>query len=80
MGEDVLIFCDIEIVNITILSIQLTKKILDIDKVMISNLISFSEKGLKYKDRVKVRPLWIILSKLSGYAKHFDETKYVFFL
>ena len=43
-----------------------------------SNKIYFSKMGLKYfighKDDAKVKPLCIILPKMSGYANSFDET------
>lgn len=47
---------------------------------MIFNKDSFGKKRFKYfigyKDYEKVKPLGILPSKISGYTKTFDETKY----
>ena len=55
-----------------------------INKIVIFNKISFGKKGFKnfigYKDGKKVRPLCILLPKMSAYRKDFDETKYISFL
>ena len=49
---------------------------------MISNKVTFGKKGFKYfigyKDNDKINPLCKILPKMSGCAKSFDETKYIF--
>ena len=54
----------------------------NVKKILTSNKVSFSKRGFKYfigyRDDVKVKPLCIILPKMSGYAKYFDETKYLF--
>ena len=46
--------------------------------------VSFGKKGFKYvigyKGRKKVRPLCVILPKISAYRRDFDETKYMSFL
>ena len=56
----------------------------DIDKILISNNISFCKKAIKYfigdKDNEKVKPLCTMLPKMNGYTKSFNETKYIFFL
>ena len=53
-----------------------------INKIVVSNKVSFGKKGFKYfigyKD-AKIRPLCIFLPKMSAYRRDFDETKYVFF-
>ena len=58
-------------------------KNMDIDKIVVSNKVSFSKKGFKYfigyKD-TKIRPLCIFLPKMSAYRRVFDETKYMSFL
>ena len=55
---------------------------LDIEKILVStNNVSFGKKGFKYffgyKDHdYKIKPLCIMLQKVSGYAENF-ATKYV---
>ena len=55
---------------------------IDINKIVVSNKVSFGKKGFKYfigyKD-AKIRPLCIFSQKMSTYGRDFDETKYVFF-
>ena len=52
----------------------------DIDKIIVSNKVSFVKNGFKYfigyKDAKKIKPLSIFLPKMSAYRKDFDETKY----
>ena len=54
---------------------------IDINKMVVSNKVSFGKKGFKYfigyKDAKKIKPL--NLPKMSAYRKNFDETKYMFF-
>lgn len=49
-----------------------------VDKTTISSEVSFDKKGCNYfvsdKDHEKVKLLCIMLPKMSGYAKSFDET------
>ena len=56
---------------------------IDINKIMVSNKVSFCKKGFKYfigyKNGKKVRPLCILLPKMSVYRRDFNEPKYVFF-
>ena len=61
-------------------------KDVDIEKVLVSNKISFGGKnynrftGYLYNDN-KVRPLHIMLPTTSAYVKSYDgETKYIYFL
>ena len=61
-------------------------KDVDIQKVLVSNKISFSEKNYKcfigylYNDN-KVKPLHIVLPKTSAYVKIYDgQTKWMYFL
>ena len=53
-------------------------KNIDINKIVVSNKVSFGKKGFKYfigyKD-AKIRPLCIFLPKMSAYRRDFDETK-----
>ena len=46
------------------------------DKILVSNKVSFNKKGsdyfIGYKDDKKVRPLCIMLPKMSAYRKDFD--------
>ena len=55
----------------------------DIDKMLISNKISFGEKRFQYfigyKDSGKGKVSFIILPKMHGYVNSFDETKYISF-
>ena len=56
----------------------------DINKMVASNKVSFGTKSFKYfigyKDNEKVKPLYIMLFKMNGYTKSFNETKWKFFL
>ena len=56
----------------------------DINEIVVSNKVSFGKKCFKYfvgyKDGKKVRPLYILLPKMSAYRRDFDETKYMSFL
>ena len=51
-------------------------KNLDINKIRVSNKISFGKKGLKYfigcKDAKKIKLLCILLPKMSAYRTNFD--------
>ena len=55
-----------------------------INKIVVSNKVSFRKKGFKYfigyKDAKKIRPLCIFLPKISAYRKVFHRTKYMCFL
>ena len=59
---------------------------LDIEKVLLSNKISFGEKNYKYfisyfYNSNKVKPLYVMLPKTSAYVKSYDgPTKWVYFL
>ena len=57
---------------------------IDINKIAVSNKISFIKNGFKYfigyKDAKKNRPLCILLPKLSAYRRDFDKTKCMSFL
>ena len=57
----------------------ISKKYIDINKIVVSNKVSFGKKGFRcfigYKDAKKMRPLCIFLSKMSVYRRDFDETK-----
>ena len=59
-------------------------KNIDINKIVVSNEVSFDKKGFKYfigrKDSKKVRPLCIFLPKMSAYRKDFSKIKYMSFL
>ena len=49
-----------------------------------SNSVPFCKKGIKYffgtKMVKKVKPLCVMLPKISAYRRDFDETKYMSFL
>ena len=61
-------------------------KDVDIEKVLVSNKISFGEKNYKYftgywYDNRKVKSLYIMLPKTSTYVKRYDgQTKWMYFL
>ena len=58
----------------------------DIEKILVSNNISFGEKNYKYfigdlHNDHKVKPLHIMLPKTSAYVKSYDgQTKWMYFL
>ena len=58
-------------------------KIIDIDKIVVSNKFSSGKKAFKYfigyKNAKKFKPLCIFLPKMSAFRKDFDETKYMSF-
>ena len=53
-------------------------KSIDINKIVVSNKVSFGKKGFKYligyKDAKKIRPLCIFLPELSAYGGGFHKT------
>ena len=56
----------------------------DNDKILMSNKVSFGQKGYQYfigykYDDYKINPLCIMLSKIRGYVKSSDENKYISF-
>ena len=57
---------------------------IDINKIVVSNKVSFGEKDFKYffhyKDAKKIKPLCTFLPKMSAYRRDFNETKYMPFL
>ena len=58
-------------------------KNIDINKIVVSNMVSFGKKRVKYSTGYKDDKKWpscIFLPKMSAYRKNFDETKYVSFL
>ena len=60
------------------------KKKIDIDKIVVSNKVSFGKKSFRYfigyKVAKKIKPLCIFLPNVSAYRTDFDETKYISFL
>ena len=60
------------------------KQLININKIVVSNKVSFGKKVLKYfigyKDDRKIRLLCVFLPKMSAYWRDFDETKYMSFL
>ena len=54
------------------------------NKTLVFNEAYFGKRGFKYfidyKNGKKVKPLCLILPKMSAYRKDFDETKYMVFL
>ena len=62
----------------------ISMKIININKIVVSNKVSSGKKGFKYfidyKDSRKIRPSSIFLPKTSAYRKDFNEAKYMSFL
>ena len=87
MGKEILTFCDIEIeINFTTIKVLFSKKNADIQKLLVSNQISFGEKNYKcfigylYNDH-NIKSLHIMLSKTNTYVKSYDgPTKWMYFL
>ena len=87
MGKEILMFRDIEIekINFTAIRLLFFVKDVDIEKVLVSDKISFGEKNFKYfigylynDDKVKL--LHTMLRKTSAYVKSYDgETKWIYF-
>ena len=54
-------------------------KNIDINKMIVSNKVSYGKKGFKYligyKNAKKIRPLCIFLPNMNACRKDFDETK-----
>ena len=58
-------------------------KNIDINKIIVSNKLSFGKKNLNFSLASKMlenRPLYVFLSKMSACRRDFDETKYMSFL
>ena len=59
-------------------------KNIDVNKIVVSNKVSFCKKGLKYfngyKYAKKLIHLCIFLPRMSAYRRDFDETKYMSFV
>ena len=59
-------------------------KIVEIDKMVVPNQVSFGKKEFKYfigyEDAENIKPLCIFLPKMTAYRKDFDETKHIYFL
>ena len=84
-GKTIVKFGDIEIEKKKISQHERTisiKKNIDINKIVVSNKVSFVKKSFKsligYK-YAKIRPLCIFLPKMGTYRKDFHETKYFIF-
>ena len=62
---------------------HISTKNIDINKIIVSNKVSFGQKRFKYfidyKDAKKFPPLCIIIPITSAYRGDFDETKYISF-
>ena len=52
----------------------------DINKIVVSNKVTFHKYFIGYKDAKIIRPLYIFLPKMSAYRRYFHETKYVFLI
>ena len=56
---------------------------IDINKIVVSNKVSFGKKVFKYfidyKNAKRNKPLCISLEKMSAYRRDFYETKFIFF-
>ena len=78
-------FCGIEIVKQKFYQHKrpVLIKNIEINKILVSNKVSFGKIGFKYfigsKD-TKHRPLCVFLPKMSAYRRDFNEIKYMSFL
>ena len=86
MDKDILTFGDIEIEKNKFYRRKLPVPLRDVDieKVLVSNKISFGEKNYKYfigylHNNHKVKPLNIMLPKTGAYVKSYDGYVDVFF-
>ena len=85
MEKTIIKFCDIEIQKLKFHQHKgpISIKNMDIDKIRVSDKVSFGKKEFKYfigyRDAKKFSPLYIFLPKMSSYRKDFDETKYISF-
>ena len=87
MGKEILTFEDIEIEKNKFYRYKCNapRRDVDIEKVLVSNKISFGEKNYKYfisylYNDDKVQPLHIMLPKTSACVKSYDEqTKWMYF-
>ena len=56
----------------------------DVNKIVVSNKISFGKNGFKYfigyKDAKEIIPLYIFFTKMSAYRRDFDKTRCMTFL
>ena len=58
-------------------------KNIDINKIIVSNKLSFGKKNLNFSLASKMlenRPLYVFLPKMNACRRDFDETKYMSFL
>ena len=73
-------------INFTTIKVLFFKKVVDLEKVLVSNRISFFEKNYKYfigylHNDDKVKPLHIMLPKTSTYVKSYDgQTKWMYLI
>ena len=88
MGKEILSFGDIETEKDIFYRHKspIVLEEVDIEKVLVSNKISSNEKNYKYfigylYNDYKVKPLHIMLPKMSAYVKSYDwQTKWMYFL
>ena len=79
MGKEILMLGNIEIENTKFnhRKTPIFSEDVDIEKVLVSNNISFGEKNYKYFNK-KVKPLNIMFPKTSAYVKCYDgQTKLI---
>ena len=55
---------------------------IDINKIVVSDKLPFDKQDfiyfIGYKDNKKIRPLYKLFTKVSGYEVDFDETEYMY--
>ena len=83
MNKEVLIFSDIDIEFHYCENLVWIDDV-DIDKTLISNMVSLDKKGCKYyndykDDDYETKRLCIMHPKMSGFVKIFDKTYYIVF-
>ena len=83
MGKEILTFRNIEIEKNKFYrnKTPIFLKDVDIEKVLVSNKISFGEKSYKYFIGYLYKPIHVMLLKTSAYVKSYDgQTKWMYFL
>ena len=86
MCKEIKTFCDIEVEKHKYHQHKSPISIYDVknDKIVVPNRVPFDKKGFKYfvvyEDGRKVKPLCVMLPKISANSRDFDETKYMSFL
>ena len=83
MGKEIITFGSIEVEKQKFCQYKSLISIYDvnIDKIVVPIGVLFGKIGFKYfidyKNSKEIRPLCVMLPKMSAYRRNFDETKYM---